>query len=117
MPRADLDNLRASLAVAARAELHARRCRLDVSPSALSNTICGLEERLRFGSSRRPPRRVAPSGSGTRLVLTLGPNFDEIGAEPGPHQIRPISGVARQEHFGGAPLRNRSCFVMELATA
>jgi DNA-binding transcriptional LysR family regulator len=55
--------------------------KLDVSSSALSHTIRGLEERLGLRLLSRTTRRVEPTEAGERLLRTVGPRFDEIDAE------------------------------------
>ncbi len=57
------------------------RRELGVSQSALSHTIRGLEERLGLRLLTRSTRSVAPTEAGERLVLSLGPRFEEIEAE------------------------------------
>lgn len=53
---------------------------IGVSPSALSHTIRGLEERLGIRLLTRTTRSVAPTEAGERLVAAVGPHFDEIEA-------------------------------------
>ncbi len=55
--------------------------KLGVSQSALSQTIKGLEERLKLRLLTRTTRSVAPTEAGIRLLETVGPRFDEIVAE------------------------------------
>jgi len=55
--------------------------KLGVSPSALSHTIRGLEERLGLRLLTRTTRSVAPTEAGERLLQTAGPRFEEIEAE------------------------------------
>ena len=54
---------------------------LGVSPSALSHTMRGLEERLGLRLLARTTRSVALTDAGERLLRTLGPAFDEIETE------------------------------------
>jgi DNA-binding transcriptional LysR family regulator len=54
---------------------------IGVSPSALSHTIRGLEERLGLRLLTRTTRSVAPTQAGERLLAAIGPRFDEIEAE------------------------------------
>jgi len=49
-----------------------------VSPSALSQTIKGLEQRLGLPLLTRTTRSVAPTEAGERLLQTLAPRFEEI---------------------------------------
>ncbi|CCE97051.1 LysR family transcriptional regulator [Sinorhizobium fredii] len=55
--------------------------KLRVSPSALSQTIRNLEERLGLRLLTRTTRSVAPSEAGERLLRTIAPRFEEIEAE------------------------------------
>jgi DNA-binding transcriptional LysR family regulator len=55
--------------------------KLGVSQSALSQTIKGLEERLKLRLLTRTTRSVAPTEAGIRLLETVGPRFEEIEAE------------------------------------
>ncbi|AUX34899.1 MULTISPECIES: LysR family transcriptional regulator [Sorangium] len=59
----------------ARAAAHLR-----VSPSALSQTIRGLEERLGVRLLNRTTRSVAPSEAGARLLSRLSPALTELDA-------------------------------------
>ena len=81
MPRANVSDLLAFLAVArARSFTHAA-AQMGVSQSALSHTIRGLEERLGIRLLTRTTRSVAPTEAGERLLRNVGPHFDEIDAE------------------------------------
>lgn len=51
---------------------------LRVSPSALSQTVRGLEERLGVRLLNRTTRSVAPSEAGARLLARLGPAMTEL---------------------------------------
>lgn len=55
--------------------------KLGVSQSALSQTIKGLEERLKLRLLTRTTRSVAPTEAGLRLLETVGPRFEEIETE------------------------------------
>ena len=55
--------------------------RLGVSPSALSQTIRHLEERVGLRLLTRTTRSVAPTEAGERLLRTVAPRFEEIEAE------------------------------------
>jgi DNA-binding transcriptional LysR family regulator len=81
MPRADLNDLLAFLAVARERSFTRAAAQLGVSQSALSQTIRGLEARLGLRLLARTTRRVAPTETGERLLRTLGPRFEEIDAE------------------------------------
>lgn len=81
MPRENLNDLLAFLAVARERSFTRAAAQLGVSQSALSHTIRGLEERLGLRLLTRTTRSVAPTEAGERLILTLGPRFEEIDAE------------------------------------
>ena len=81
MPRENLDDLLAFLAVARERSFTRAAARLGVSQSALSHTIRGLETRLGLRLLTRTTRSVAPTEAGERLLLNVGPHLDEIGAE------------------------------------
>ncbi|MGF6372891.1 DNA-binding transcriptional LysR family regulator [Paraburkholderia sp. RAU6.4a] len=53
---------------------------LDVSPSALSHAVRGLETRLGVRLLTRTTRSIAPTEAGERLYLRVAPQFDEIDA-------------------------------------
>ena len=52
--------------------------KLGVSPSALSHTIRGLEERLRLQLLARTTRSVSLTEAGERLFRDIAPHFDGI---------------------------------------
>jgi DNA-binding transcriptional LysR family regulator len=81
MPRGNVNDLLAFLAVARERSFTKAAARLGVSQSALSHTIRGLEERLGLRLLTRTTRRVAPTAAGERLVRTVGPRFEEIDTE------------------------------------
>ena len=81
MPRHNVNDLLAFLAVAKERSFTRAAAKLGVSQSALSHTVRGLEERLGLRLLTRTTRSVAPTEAGERLVRTLGPRFDEIDAE------------------------------------
>ena len=81
MPRHDVSDLVAFLAVARERSFTGAAAKLGVSQSALSHTLRGLEERLGLRLLTRTTRSVAPTEAGERLMRTLGPRFDEIDAE------------------------------------
>jgi DNA-binding transcriptional LysR family regulator len=81
MPRENLDDLLAFLAVARERSFTRAAARLGVSQSALSHTVRGLEERLGLRLLTRTTRSVAPTEAGERLLLTVGPRLEEIEAE------------------------------------
>ena len=55
--------------------------KLGVSPSALSQTVRNLEERVGLRLLTRTTRSVAPTEAGERLLRTVAPRFQEIEAE------------------------------------
>jgi DNA-binding transcriptional LysR family regulator len=81
MPRQNINDLQAFLAVARESSFTRAAARLGVSQSALSHTIRALEARLGLRLLTRTTRSVAPTEAGERLLRTLGPRFDEINAE------------------------------------
>src|SRR3954449_1183019 len=81
MPRPNLDDLVAFLAVARDRSFTRAAAKLGVSQSALSHTIRALETRLGLRLLTRTTRSVAPTEAGERLLRTVGHHFDEIAAE------------------------------------
>ena len=81
MPRENMNDLMAFLAVARERSFTGAAAKLGVSQSALSHTIRGLEERLRLRLLTRTTRSVSPTETGERLLRTVGPRFEEIEAE------------------------------------
>jgi DNA-binding transcriptional LysR family regulator len=81
MPRTNLDDLLAFLAVARERSFTRAAAQLGVSQSALSQTLRGLEARLGLRLLTRTTRRVAPTAAGERLLRTVGPRLEEIDAE------------------------------------
>ena len=81
MPRANLNDLSAFLAVVRERSFTKAAAKLGVSPSALSHTLRGLEERLGVRLLNRTTRSVAPTEAGERLWRSLGPYFDGIERE------------------------------------
>jgi DNA-binding transcriptional LysR family regulator len=80
MPRPNVNDLLAFRAVARERSFTRAAALMGVSPSALSHTIRGLEERLGVRLLTRTTRSVAPTEAGDRLLSTIGPHFDEIEA-------------------------------------
>jgi DNA-binding transcriptional LysR family regulator len=78
MPRENLNDFLAFLAVAQERSFTRAAARLGVSPSALSHTIRALEERLGIRLLTRTTRSVAPTEAGERLARSLAPAFDAI---------------------------------------
>src|SRR3984957_8510837 len=81
MPRENMNDLMAFLAVARERSFTRAAAKLGVSQSALSHTIRGLEERLRIRLLTRTTRSVSPTEAGQRLLQTVGPRLEEIEAE------------------------------------
>src|ERR1700736_3036932 len=81
MPRENVNDLLAFLAVAKERSFTRAAAKLGVSQSALSHPIRGLEERLGLRLLTRTTRSVAPTEAGERLVRNVGPRFEEIDAE------------------------------------
>src|SRR5579871_4720035 len=80
MPRTDLNDLHAFLAVSRAGSFTRAAAALGVSQSALSQTLRGLETRLGLRLLTRTTRSVAPTEAGERLLRTLGPALDGINA-------------------------------------
>jgi len=78
MPRANVNDLLAFLAVARERSFTRAAAQMGVSQSALSHTIRGLEERLGIRLLTRTTRSVAPTEAGERLLRNVGHHFDEI---------------------------------------
>lgn len=74
------NDLQAFLAVARDRSFTKAAEKLGVTPSALSHTIRQLEARLGVRLLARTTRNVAPTEAGERLMLSIGPHFDEIAA-------------------------------------
>jgi DNA-binding transcriptional LysR family regulator len=81
MPRQNVNDLLAFLAVAQERSFTRAAAKLGVSQSALSHTIRGLEARLGLRLLTRTTRSVSPTEAGDRLLHTVGPRFEEIEAE------------------------------------
>jgi DNA-binding transcriptional LysR family regulator len=81
MARANVNDLVAFVAVARERSFTRAAAQLGVSPSALSHTLRGLEERLGVRLLTRTTRSVTPTEAGERLLRTIGPRLDEIEAE------------------------------------
>ena len=81
MPRANINDLLAFLAVGRERSFTRAAAQLGVSQSALSHTIRQLEARLGLRLLTRSTRSVAPTEAGERLLRNLGPRFEEIETE------------------------------------
>jgi DNA-binding transcriptional LysR family regulator len=80
MARPPIADLAAFLAVARNRSFTRAAAQLGVSPSALSQTMRGLEERLGVRLLTRTTRSVAPTEAGERLLATIGPHLEGIEA-------------------------------------
>src|SRR3954468_19176582 len=80
MARPPIADLAAFLAVARERSFTRAAAQLGVSPSALSQTMRALEERLGVRLLTRTTRSVAPTQVGEKLVATVGPHLAEIEA-------------------------------------
>ncbi|HYD36262.1 MAG TPA: LysR family transcriptional regulator [Allosphingosinicella sp.] len=78
MAREAMADLVALVTVARERSFTRAAARLGVSPSALSHTIRGLEERLGVRLLNRTTRSVSPTEAGERLLGRVGPQLDEI---------------------------------------
>ena len=81
MPRSNVNDLLAFLAVARERSFTKAAAKLGVSQSALSHTIRGLEARLGIRLLSRTTRSVSPTQAGERLLRNVGSRFEEIEAE------------------------------------
>jgi DNA-binding transcriptional LysR family regulator len=81
MPQTNFNDLAAFAMVAKERSFTKAGAKLGVSQSALSQTIKGLEERLKLRLLTRTTRSVAPTEAGVRLLETIAPRFEEIEAE------------------------------------
>ncbi len=81
MQREELVDLNAFLTVAEERSFTRAAARLSTSQSALSHTIRRLEARLGVRLLTRTTRNVAPTEAGERLLATLRPALDSIGAQ------------------------------------
>lgn len=81
MRRENVNDLLAFIAVARERSFTKAAAKLGVSQSALSHTIRGLEKRLGLRLLTRTTRSVSPTEAGERLLVGVGPRFEEIEAE------------------------------------
>ena len=81
MPRTNLDDIVAFIAVARERSFRRAAAQLGVSQSALSQTVRGLEQRLGLRLLTRTTRSVSPTDAGERLLEAAGQRIDEIEAE------------------------------------
>ena len=80
MPRENLNDLAAFVAVARERSFTKAAAKLRVSTSALSHAMRGLEERHGVRLLTRTTRSVAPTQAGERLLHSIGPRLDDIDA-------------------------------------
>lgn len=81
MPRENLNDLVAFIAVAREKNFTRAAAQLGVSQSALSHTIRGLESRLGVRLLMRTTRSVSATAAGEHLLRTVAPQFEEIEVE------------------------------------
>lgn len=81
MQRETMADLVAFLAVARERSFTRAAAKLGVSPSALSHTIRKLEERLGVRLLTRTSRNVSTTEPGERLLVKVGPYFDQVADE------------------------------------
>jgi DNA-binding transcriptional LysR family regulator len=89
MPRSDLNDLAAFVAIANSLSFRAAAARLGVTPSALSHSMRQLESRLGVRLLNRTTRSVSVTDAGLRLLEQLRPAIEQIdGALEGLNQER-----------------------------
>jgi DNA-binding transcriptional LysR family regulator len=81
MTRTSTDDLAVFVAVGREGNFTRAAAKLGVSPSAVSQTMRGLEERLGVRLVARTTRSVTLTPAGERLLASLGPMLDEIDAQ------------------------------------
>ena len=81
MPRGNLNDLEAFVAIGRERSFTKAAAKLGVSQSALSHTIRELEARLGVRLLTRTTRSVSPTQAGERLLQRAGPRVEEIEAE------------------------------------
>src|ERR1700753_1940383 len=81
MPRENFNDLQAFLVVARGRSFTKAAAQLGVSPSALSHSLRGLEERLGIRLLSRTAPRLSPPEAGERLLRDGGPHFEQVDAE------------------------------------
>lgn len=80
MKRAGLRDLEAVLAIARRGSFRAAALELDMSTTALSHAIAGLENGLGARLFNRTTRSVVPTEAGREFIDRIGPALSDIGA-------------------------------------
>lgn len=81
MDRDNASDLIAFLAVARERSFTRAAKQLGVSQSALSQTVSALEARLGVRLLNRTTRSVTPTQAGERLLVNIGPKFEEMDVE------------------------------------
>ena len=81
MPRENINDILAFLAVAQEKSFTRAAAKMGVSQSALSHTVRALETRLGVRLLTRTTRSVSPTEAGEQLMRTVGPRLEEIDAE------------------------------------
>ncbi|WP_305798405.1 LysR family transcriptional regulator [Gluconobacter sp. P1C6_b] len=81
MPRDHINELTAFLAVARERSFTRAAAELGVTPSALSHTVRGLEERLGGRLLSRTTRNVATTDAGEQLQKRVGPLLEQVSTE------------------------------------
>jgi DNA-binding transcriptional LysR family regulator len=81
MPRDNIHEMVAFLAVARERSFTKAAGKLGVTASALSHSIKGFEERLKIRLLSRTTRDVSPTEAGERLVRSVGPLLEAMDAE------------------------------------
>ncbi|AZU57371.1 LysR family transcriptional regulator [Ralstonia pseudosolanacearum] len=81
MPKHNLNDLLAFVTVAREGSFTRAAAKLGVTQSALSQTVSGLETRLKIRLLTRTTRSVSPTAAGERLLQAIGHRFDEIESE------------------------------------
>lgn len=81
MPSDNLKDITAFIAVAHERSFTKAGAKLGVTPSALSHSVRGLEERLGIRLLARTTRSVSPTEAGERLVRSLGPLLEQVSVE------------------------------------
>jgi DNA-binding transcriptional LysR family regulator len=81
MRRENFNDLQAFLMVARARSFTKAAAQMGITPSALSHSMRGLEERLGIRLLIRTTRSVSPTEVGERLLSRVGPHFEEVEAE------------------------------------
>src|SRR3954451_23562955 len=81
MPRENITDIIAFLAVAQERSFTRAAAKLGISQSALSHTVRALETRLGVSLLTRTTRSVSPTDAGERLLQGVAPRLAEIDSE------------------------------------